>query len=73
MKTTRILSLILAVVMMLGIFCSCDKDNDTASTDNTPSKDEDVSTISEDEATSSETTSVDTRYLTTREKKSGQL
>ena len=69
MKTTRILSLILAVVMMLGIFCSCDKDNDTASTDNTPSKDEVVSTISEDEATSSETTSVDTRYRTTREKK----
>ena len=74
MKKMRILSIILAVVMMLGVLCSCDKDKDSTSADITSSKGEVVSTVSGDEATSSEsTTSVDTRYRTTREKKSADF
>ncbi len=74
MKKIRILSLIVAAVMMLCILCSCGENKDSVSSDNTSSKGEVVSGVSGEENTSSEaTTSVDTRYRATREQKSANF
>ncbi len=64
----KVISLLLVVFMVMGILCSCDNSDNTSSSDNSSKS---GTTVSDDTAdtNSGGTSSEDTRYRATREKK----